>query len=270
MKQLICLLKSKLSVLVALGILLATSPAISAEKSSDEWDVTMIGYLFAVNIDAISGVGTPAGASEVPVDLGFSDLSKQLDFAFSGLMIAKKGRLSLNVDVSITELSKGIDETIPVGPGTAFVDADIDVGIKEFEVFAGYKFFQQFPDLEVIAGARYIEHDIEVDVNVGPAALNVDIGDDWVDPFIGLQYHAPINDKWSLLVRGDVGGFGVGSDFTWRFNAGATYKLSNNWEAAFMYKILDIDYESGSKSDLDYYKWDGDQQGILVGVGYHF
>ena len=109
-----------------------------------------------------------------------------------------------------------------------------------------------------------------VKVNVGPVGLDVNVGDDWVDPFVGLLYYGPINDKWSLLVRGDIGGFGVGSDLARRFNVGVTYKITRNWEAAFMYKILDMDYENHSETSLDYYKWDGTESGLLLGVGYHF
>ena len=109
-----------------------------------------------------------------------------------------------------------------------------------------------------------------VKVNVGPVGLDVNVGDDWVDPFVGLLYYGPINDKWSLLVRGDIGGFGVGSDLARRFNAGVTYKFARNWELAFMYKTLNVDYENRKTTDLDYYKWDGTESGLLLGVGYHF
>lgn len=260
------LLKVSFSVFLALGMLATAYPVLSAEKGSDEWDIYVAGYLFALDIDATSGVGTPLGDSEMDIDLGFSDLFDHMDSAFSGVLMARKGRLSLNVDISSVRLS--IDQEITPAP----VDADIDVeiGIDEIELFAGYKFSQQYPNLEVIAGARYINQDIDVKVNAGPIELDVNVGDDWIDPFVGLRYHGPIDNKWALLIRGDVGGFGVGSDFAWRFNAGVTYKLAQNWEAAFMYKILNIDYDNNKTSELDYYKWDGTESGLLLGVGYHF
>lgn len=255
-----------LSALSGLCILAATFPVLSAEKGSDEWDIYGEGYLFAVSVDGTAGVGTPLGASDMEIDIGFDDVLDHLDFAFSGLLIARKGRWSLNADVAIIRLS--IDGEITPAPIPANINVDIDV--DEIELYAGYKFSRQYPNLEAIAGVRYIEQDVDVTVIAGPAELNVSAGDDWIDPFVGLRYHGPINDKWSLLVRGDVGGFDIGSKFAWRFNAGVTYKISQNWEAAFMYKILDIDYETSNRNDLNYYKWDGTESGLLLGVGHHF
>lgn len=39
---------------------------------------------------------------------------------------------------------------------------------------------------------------------------------DWVDPIIGLRWLWGFSDRWSLKLRGDIGGFGVGSDFAWQ------------------------------------------------------
>ncbi len=36
-----------------------------------------------------------------------------------------------------------------------------------------------------------------------------------MDPIIGMRYKWKIADKWDLKLYGDIGGFGIGSDFTW-------------------------------------------------------
>ncbi len=136
----------------------------------------------------------------------------------------------------------------------------------------GYQAFAQYPELELIAGARYIDQDIKVNLTTrGPLQPpQIVAGDSWVDPFIGLRYFGPINNNWSWILRGDIGGFGVGSDFTWRVDAGASYSFAQQWEAAIWYKILDIDYETGTSGTLDRYSLDGTESGITLGVGYHF
>ncbi|MEH6579475.1 MAG: hypothetical protein V7731_20605 [Amphritea sp.] len=254
------------SVLSGLCILAAAFPVLSAEQDSEEWSYLVVGSLFAESIDGTSGVGTPLGAMDVDVDLSFSDVIDNLDSAFSAIFNARKGRWSLNADVLIAKLE--VDNTITSTPVPANMNVEID--IDEIELYAGYKFTQKYPNLEAIGGARYIKQDIDVDVIEGPVELNVDVGDDWIDPFVGLRYYGPINSEWSLLVRGDVGGFDVGSDFAWRFDAGVTYRFAQNWVAAFTYKVLDIDYENNNRDDLDYYKWDGKESGLLLGIGYHF
>jgi hypothetical protein len=37
----------------------------------------------------------------------------------------------------------------------------------------------------------------------------------WVDPLVGLKLHHKAGDRWRFTLQGDIGGFGVGSDFAW-------------------------------------------------------
>ena len=62
----------------------------------------------------------------------------------------------------------------------------------------------------------------------------------------------------------------MGSDFAWRVDAGVTYRFAKQWEAAFWYKVLDIDYETGSSGNPSLYEWDGRESGITLGIGYYF
>ena len=51
----------------------------------------------------------------------------------------------------------------------------------------------------------------------------------------------------SLGVRGEVGGFGIGSasELTWSVVGGLGYKLSDRWTLKMGYRVYDIDYERG-------------------------
>jgi hypothetical protein len=72
---------------------------------------------------------------------------------------------------------------------------------------------------------------------------------DWVDPLVGARIRHRLAAGQELLLRADVGGFGVGSQFSW--NALAAY----SWEFAVRdgvtysgllgYRALDVDYEQG-------------------------
>ena len=62
-----------------------------------------------------------------------------------------------------------------------------------------------------------------------------------------------LTDAWSLLFRGDIGGFGAGSQLAWSLLAGFRYETP--WSvgparlnAFAAYKVYDFDYESGSGS----------------------
>ena len=129
---------------------------------------------------------------------------------------------------------------------------------------------QNYPDLEIITGIRYIDQDISVDFKTPGPSMSMNIGDSWIDPFVGLRYTGEITNNWNWHLRGDVGGFSVGSEFAWRVDAGASYRFDKHWEAAFFYKVLDIDYETGTSGTPSIYKWDGDESGLSLGIGYHF
>lgn len=50
-------------------------------------------------------------------------------------------------------------------------------------------------------------------------AINPDRSNSWVDPIIGARLSADLSTKVMVNLRGDIGGFGVGSDFTWNGSA---------------------------------------------------
>lgn len=237
--------------------------------TSGDWDFFVGGYLTMATIDAVTGTQTPFGAQDMALEMDFSELLDVLDYGFSALVVARKARLSLNADVVLLGISDSGSLTLP-SPLSAAVNIGYEVNMKEIELYAGYALFEQYPDLEIIAGARYIDQEIDITVNAGPLAVAPTIGDDWIDPFVGLRYTGPIKDRWSFILRGDVGGFGVGSDFAWRIDAGVRYRWQNDWEVGLGYKILDQDYESGARTDADYYKWDGSESGLTLGFGKNF
>lgn len=117
----------------------------------------------------------------------------------------------------------GFKESLPL-PSS---EMKVDIDIREHELFVGYAAFDDYPELEVITGIRYIDQDISVKITTPGPTQKLNIGDDWVDPFVGLRYMEPINNKWGWYLRGDIGGFNVGSDFAWRVDVGTTYRIDN-------------------------------------------
>jgi len=122
--------------------------------------------------------------------------------------------------------------------------------------------------LELLGGARYIKLDNRIQGSLG----YVDVGGsrDWVDPLIGARLKWNLSDKWSMVLRGDIGGFGLGSasDLTWDLNAGAFYNFTDSFFMGAGYRILDIDKESGSGSDK--FVYDVTMNGPWLAAGFTF
>jgi hypothetical protein len=139
-------------------------------------------------------------------------------------------------------------------------------------------------NLDLLAGLRYWHQ--ELDVNVALAGtLNVDGlivsgatalarsgGVDWADPFIGARLTHTLHPGEELMLRGDFGGFGVGSQFTWQLLGTYTSYLGSHAGIDFNgylgYKALSVDYDQGVGTGR--YEFDVIQHGPVVGLNGRF
>lgn len=111
-----------------------------------------------------------------------------------------------------------------------------------------------------IAGLRWV--DVDYDVELGPAAGSADAA--WVDPWVGLRGAVALGERWSVDLRGDVGGFGVGTRFSWQAAGYLRTRLGSSVSVDVGYRAIGLDFES---SELDY---DVVFHGPVAGVGFSF
>ena len=99
----------------------------------------------------------------------------------------------------------------------------------------------------VLIGLRWV--DIGYDVRLG--TLSGNFGADWVDPWIGARVVQPLSDTFAVRLRGDVGGFGVGTDFTWQAIAVLAATVGRAVTIDVGYRAIGLDYEgSGASYDV--------------------
>jgi hypothetical protein len=67
--------------------------------------------------------------------------------------------------------------------------------------------------------------------------------DDWWDPYLGLRGRYNLTRAFYLTAKGDIGGFGVGSQLTWTAEAALGIQLSRNIYSEIGYRAFAIDYE---------------------------
>lgn len=83
-----------------------------------------------------------------------------------------------------------------------------------------------------VVGLRYTHFKQQADLQgLGPLRLRGTIGgtEEWIEPIVGARIDVQINDRWSVGVLGNVGGFGIGdaSDLSWRIDAGLGFRINN-------------------------------------------
>lgn len=107
-------------------------------------------------------------------------------------------------------------------------------------------------DAKLLLGGRYVLLEAENIRVTGPRGNSVTRSGkkDWVDPVIGGQLRAPLNEFMALSVRGDVGGFEIGtaSQFTWNLEAVTELQCSDGLQLHLGYRVLDIDQQQGTEA----------------------
>jgi hypothetical protein len=152
------------------------------------------------------------------------------------------------------------------GRGPAgFVNADVDLDQSALEVDVGYEVFER---LTVYGGLRYNDLSVNVDTSGPLGTRSADMDENWVDPVIGAHYTIPFADEWSFTVRGDIGGFGVGSDFAWQGVGTLRWQVSERIGVLGAYRYIDMDYDNGEGSG--YFEYDMSLSGPAIGVVFTF
>ena len=88
--------------------------------------------------------------------------------------------------------------------------------------------------------------------------------EEWVDPIVGFRGEITWAKNWTGRVEADIGGFGVGSDFSWNVLGAVSYSLGEHWSLSLGWRFLDVDYRNGA------YVLDAELSGPLLAVTFTF
>ncbi|KAB2938262.1 MAG: hypothetical protein K8F92_19465 [Hyphomicrobium sp.] len=254
------------------------------------WHFQFTPYAWTPWIDGDTVIkGREFSVSETPVQV-----LETLDFAFMAYMQARRGAITLYSDIIYADnsnstsfaTSKTFSPSVSGALGAA-LSADYRFWIVELGGMyetnrwkLGHGPGETDTTLDLLAGARYWHQELDVDVALA-GTLNVDGlivsgtraiarsgGVDWVDPFIGARItytHAPGEQ---FIVRGDIGGVGIGSKFTWQTVATYNWYLGSHaaidFDGYLGWKALSVDYVQGRGTNR--YEFDVIQQGPVVGL----
>jgi hypothetical protein len=252
-----CFTVRNISVLVSSLMLSIAAPAPSlAQTPSDEWQVTIAPYFIGASMNGTSVVA----GQELTVDMSFSDILQKLQFGAMGLVLARKGDWGVGADAIWMAL--GANGTAP-GPAGLTGSADVNQGAF---AFYGRRRLSRIADL--MFGGRLNTLQTSLGFN-GTAQRSADGSKTWFDPIVGLQLLIPDDGKrWHAQAYTEIGGFGVGSTFSWQVFPTVGVNLTKRASLEFGYRWLDINYSSGQ--NLTLFKYDVLTQGPVMGLGLRF
>lgn len=200
----------------------------------------------------------------VPVDANPGDIFNNLQMAAMLYFEAGTDKWAITGDWVYMNLKQDLT------PGTLINSGKVNVKQSIFEVAGLYRIL---PFWEMGLGGRvnYLQTSLDAKRNVFPEGTEDISGlhdDVWFDPIIITRLSTDINDKWLFQFRGDVGGFGLGSDLTWQLQAYAGYRFTKVFQITAGYRVISTDYkkETGSTEFVFNMK----EFGPLIRFGFNF
>ena len=171
------------------------------------------------------------------------------------------GRWSVLTDVMFSQLSPGA--TLPGG-----TPVDLKTRTVTLEGDVLYRVYSNATvDFDLGAGLR--NWNLDNRLRIGPTALipggvDDDVSQDWIDPVVAARAIVRVSGPWSITAIGDIGGFDVGSKFTYQVLGLVNYDWSKSWTFHAGYRLLSVDYENGD------FLYDVRQQGPILAATYRF
>jgi hypothetical protein len=156
---------------------------------------------------------------------------------------SKAGGFTANID---------LDEWI-VEFGGAYQFADLPIESNQGVMF------------DILLGGRYWSVENDIDISGFPRRVD---SKGWVDPFVGLRVRMNFTENLYLMARGDIGGFGLGSHFSWQYIFELGYRFTPNLSLMIGYRFLDVNYDHGTGDN--YFEYDVTMQGPMVGLSFTF
>jgi hypothetical protein len=107
--------------------------------------------------------------------------------------------------------------------------------------------------------------DVELEVNGSTVVGNTA---DWVDPVVGVRWIPQISDSCHVILKGDIGGFGIASDFTWNLQGGFVWDATDYLSLVFQYRAVSVDYSTGTVGTPERFAYDTITHGPLLGLAF--
>jgi hypothetical protein len=215
--------------------------------ASDPWRFALKPFLF---LSGLSGSVTLENAT-FPINSSFGDLIDNLRVGGFLSLAGTKGRWGFFADIEYISLK---------GTGSGQVPTELRLDTLIGELDATYSPSRD-SNLWFVGGARMFDVGQSLLISDRPA-LETSIT--VVDPIVGAVGSWALGDSWLFRMRGDIGGFGVGSEFTYQLMMELQWQISDTVGLPFGYRVLSYQIRKDSS-------WlDTRLSGLFLGLNFTF
>ena len=264
----------------------AATPATPLPAHQGSWTLSVTPYSWLTFLRGEAGVR----GRTTDIDADPIDVLERLDAVpWMSYVEARRGPLALYNDVIFTKF--GIDVSRARAFGALTLDASLGLDLEQTVVELGGTYeitkwwssggpFSGSSAIDLLVGARYWQQTAALNLMLtgtldtsglvlsGSRAIARSGSVEWVDPVIGARLRQQLAPGRELMLRGDVGGFDVGSKFSWNVLAAYNWDIATRHGVTYAgvlgYRALSVDYETGT--GLSKYEYDVLQHGPIVGL----
>lgn len=241
---------------VFLSVFFLTEAKAQEETSGKSWEW----YIAPINFWGTDIVGDMVlGTETVPINVDFGALVNNLNAAYSAYFEGvHKSNWGFIAEYNYLKLDNTKSNDLLI--------RDVGITTNITEIDGLYRFRKGKSIFDVLFGIRYthFKYDVNLEIEVNGDSTRLKSEEQWVDPIIGGRWKYTFSDKFYLYVKGDIGGFGTSSKFTWQANALVNYQPFRNVGFFLGYRALGQNYETGRGASL--FKLETTYHGPLVGV----
>jgi hypothetical protein len=114
--------------------------------------------------------------------------------------------------------------------------------------------------VDALAGFRYwhLRNKLRLDPGTLPG-FSSDGSQNFVDPVLGARFRLNLQKGWFATLKGDVGGFGAGSELSWQIYSGVGKEFKQKYSLVLAYRRLDVDYRNNG------FLFDTKMNGVMLG-----
>jgi hypothetical protein len=215
----------------------ATPPAqASTADQSDGWHFTVSPYLW------FPGVHGTIGADQLPVSVHATpgDLLSHFRFGIMGVVEPRYKRILLPLDIVWVRLAD--DKALPLTPNGTVANLKGSEFILTQKV--GYRLLDyKMVKIDALAGFRFWHFGESLSFTTN--SLNFSSSQNWIDPVVGGRITGNLSPKISVIVAGDVGGWGVGSQLDYQISGILGYRIKPALTLQAGYRYLSVDWRNG-------------------------
>lgn len=264
---------SKITIVGILLIILSLGDLIAQENETNEpiksnWAFLVEPYIMFPNMNGIVGLGNLPDAE---IDANTNDIFNNLKMGFMLNVETSNDKWAVGSDILYMSLGeeKKLSRELINGEEVT-VSGEITAKQTGWELM-GLRRVTPWLELGLGGLINSINTEVELttpEIGGGTTTRSKSITETWFDPMIITRIKSKAGEKFVYQFRGEIGGFGIGSDFAWQIHAYAGYKFSKLFEITGGYRIIGLDYETGNGEDR--FLYDVDTSGPVIRFGFRF